>query len=94
MGCHAVSETVLRQKLLYRASYRGTAEMDFLLGGFARQRLGELDAGGLAGFCALLDMPDPVLEALVWRKTRLDMTDRAQADLADILQQVQDFHGL
>ena len=90
MSYSLASQTKLRQKLLYRACYRGTAEMDFLLGGFARARLGDLDAAGLADFGRLLDMPDPMLEGLVWGKTLLE----EDSDLVGILRLVQVFHGI
>ena len=79
-----------KQKLLYRASYRGTAEMDFLIGGFAKARLAELDEKLLADFECLLKMPDPELEGLVWGRVPLEES----SGLTEILGLVQVFHGI
>ena len=89
-----VSPPLNLNKLLYRACHRGTAEMDFLIGGFARAKLKSLTEPERADFAALLDMPDPALEALVWGRTLLDPKDKEQALLGSILAQIQDFHGL
>ena len=34
---------ILRKKLLYRASYRGTKEMDILLGSFVKRYVNKFD---------------------------------------------------
>ncbi|MEO1252981.1 MAG: succinate dehydrogenase assembly factor 2 [Pseudomonadota bacterium] len=53
----------LRKKLLYRASYRGFKEADILIGAFARERLGAMNAGELEEFEALLSVNDRDLYA-------------------------------
>ena len=55
-----------RQRALYRAEHRGTREMDFLLGRFARAQVIQMDAPELALFEKLLVLPDPELaQALI-----------------------------
>ena len=68
--------------------------MDFLLGGFARAQLGELDDGLVADFGRLLDLPDPLLEALILGKEGLATDDDLGDGLGEILQLVQRFHGI
>jgi antitoxin CptB len=53
-----------RRRLAWRASHRGTKEMDLILGGFARERLAALDASGLDALEALIGVPDN--ELLAW----------------------------
>ncbi len=52
---------IKRQRALYRAAHRGTREMDFLLGHYAKAIVPELDEAGLAAFEELMELPDPVL---------------------------------
>lgn len=50
-----------RRKLTYRATRRGTREMDFLLGGWAVSALNHLSAAELDRFAEVLELPDGVL---------------------------------
>ncbi|MCP4932928.1 MAG: succinate dehydrogenase assembly factor 2 [bacterium] len=52
---------IKRQRALYRAKHRGTREMDFLLGHYAKAKVLTMDAGALIAFEQLMEMPDPVL---------------------------------
>jgi antitoxin CptB len=53
---------VRRRRAAWRASHRGTKEMDWLLGRFATARLEAMDDAALAEFEALLGAPDPELQ--------------------------------
>jgi len=53
-----------RKRLRFRAWHRGMREVDLLLGRFADAALNELDESELAGFEALLDVPDQ--QVLAW----------------------------
>jgi antitoxin CptB len=50
-----------RKRLLWRASHRGTRELDTLLGGFVRSRLDSFSAAELDELETLIDLPDPEL---------------------------------
>lgn len=52
-----------RKRVLWRASHRGMREMDLLLGGFARARIGALDGPGLDALEAIIAIPDQTLFA-------------------------------
>jgi antitoxin CptB len=54
----AESPEVLRKRLLYRSRYRGTREMDMLLGRFAEAHLPGFSAGQVARYARLLELPD------------------------------------
>ena len=54
----ADSAALARKRLLYRSRYRGTREMDFLLGGFAERYLDRFDDGQLTRFGTLLELAD------------------------------------
>jgi antitoxin CptB len=48
----------LKKKIIYRANYRGTKEMDKLLGSFARRNIDKLDEPELLLLIDLLDVDD------------------------------------
>ncbi len=54
-----------RKRARFRSVRRGTKESDLVVGGFAANCLDALDAGQLARFEALLDVPDQDLLAWV-----------------------------
>ena len=78
-----------RRRALWRASHRGSKEMDFLLGRFAGQTLNGMNAAEIAVFERLIDTPDPDIESCVLEGYSLD--DSALDELIDRLRR---FHGL
>ena len=48
----------IKKKIIYRANYRGTKEMDKLLGSFTNQYINELDIKDLSDLEKLLDIDD------------------------------------
>lgn len=52
---------IRRKRLLWRASHRGTREMDLLLGGFARAHIESFSAAELDELEAIIGLPDPQL---------------------------------
>jgi antitoxin CptB len=50
-----------RKVLLWRATHRGTKEMDVLLGGFARDNIDSMQPSELDELERLIDVPDPEL---------------------------------
>jgi antitoxin CptB len=50
-----------RRRAAYRASHRGTKEMDIVLGRYAEARLASMSPTELAVFERFLALPDPVL---------------------------------
>ena len=49
------------KKLFFKASHRGTKEMDIILGNFANKQLESMTKNDLALFDELLDISDPEL---------------------------------
>ena len=49
------------KKLLFKASHRGTKEMDIILGNFAKKHLDSMNSDNLKLFEELLEVPDPDL---------------------------------
>ena len=48
----------LKNKIIYRANYRGTKEMDKLLGSFTKKHIDQFDKQELTLLCDLLDYDD------------------------------------
>ena len=78
-----------RRRALWRASHRGTKEMDLMLGAYARAELARMDAARLARFEALLALPDPDLNAWILQPALIDGSDFS-ADIGALRR----FHGL
>ena len=51
----------LKKKIIYRSNYRGTKEMDKLLGTFVKKYINELDPQDLINLEKLLDFDDSTL---------------------------------
>ena len=52
---------IFKKKLLYRASYRGTKEMDILLSSFVNKHINELDEINLIELENFLDLEDEII---------------------------------
>lgn len=50
-----------RKRLVWRASHRGTREMDLLLGGFVRARIDGFSEAELDEVETIINLPDPEL---------------------------------
>ncbi len=53
---------IRRKRALYRASHRGTKELDMMLGRFADERVPDMDEARLLVFEQLLALPDPDID--------------------------------
>ena len=53
-----INITNLKKKIVYRSNYRGTKEMDKLLGSFTKKYINLLDEEELQHLCNLLDYDD------------------------------------
>jgi antitoxin CptB len=80
---------IRRRRALYRASHRGTKEMDWVLGRFAETALPAMSEPVLAAFERLLRLPDPDLQDLV-----MDTAIAPAGEFAELIAAVRTFHGL
>jgi len=67
----------LKNKIIYRANYRGTKEMDKLLGSFTKLHIDQLPDDELLLLCNLLDMDDENLYKL---NQGVDLTIKIEAN--------------
>jgi antitoxin CptB len=78
-----------RRRARYRASHRGTKEMDWLLGRFAEARLAGMDEAALAEFEHLLAQPDPDLKAWI-----MQPETAGDSELTQLLRALRAFHNV
>jgi antitoxin CptB len=80
---------IRRRRAAYRASHRGTKEMDFILGRYAEAHLPGMTPAELDDFERLLALPDPVLTD--WFSLAASSDDAA---LAALIAALRKYHGL
>ena len=78
-----------RRRAAYRANYRGTKEMDWLLGKYAEAKLPGMDAAAMGHFERFLVLPDPELNAWL-----LDPERITGLEFSELVHDVRAFHGL
>ncbi len=88
-----------RRRALYRASHRGTKEMDLLMGRFAEARLMDMDEASFACFERLLAEEDPDIQSWLFSEqvmageTSIQRTP-LKAEFAELISAMKSFHGL
>ena len=72
------------KKLLFKASHRGTKEMDIILGNFAINKLEEMNNIELNLFEELLDLPDPDIYKWITNKSKNKIPKKFKHLIIDI----------
>jgi len=78
-----------RRRAAFRASHRGSKELDWLMGRFAQARLVEMPLEALAAFERLLLVPDPELYNMI-----VYPEIAPAGEHAGLIGQLRAFHGL
>ncbi len=78
-----------RRRAVFRACHRGTKEMDWLLGRFAKARIDAMPVAALAHFERLLQLPDPQLHDMI-----VYPEIAPAGEFAGLVAQLRAFHGL
>ena len=78
-----------RRRALWRATHRGSKEMDFLLGRFAEHVLDGMNSSEIAVFERLIETPDPAIENCV-----LEGYSLGEPELDELIERLRRFHGL
>lgn len=76
------------QRLRYRASRRGSRELDLLLGRFAEHALEAMNENELEEFAAFLSCPDPLIQAWI-----MNGDDAAAGKFMGLVRRIQMFHA-
>ena len=65
----------LKNKIIYRASYRGTKEMDILMTAFVKSLINDLDENYLKTLDTFVSMDDETLISIKKKKLLIDYKD-------------------
>ena len=85
-------QTVLderRRRAAYRATHRGTKEMDWLLGRYAEQHLAGMTDVELGLFERLIVLPDPDLQEQIMLGT-----GASESEFAALIGRIRAYHGI
>jgi antitoxin CptB len=88
-GLPASDLEVRRRRAAWRASHRGTKEMDWLLGKYVLAKLAEADGEALAALERLIEMPDPDLHQWIFYPGTL-----TRSEFAELIADLRRFHQL
>jgi antitoxin CptB len=78
-----------RRRAAFRATHRGTKEMDWLIGRFAQAHLAAMPLAELAQFEHFLALPDPDLHDMI-----MFPATAPAGEFAALIARVRAFHGL
>ena len=78
----------LKNKIIYRATYRGTKEMDILMMAFVNSLINELDEYYLKALDLFVNLDD---ESLISLKKKESPTDYKDVKMQHIIQKFQNF---
>ena len=76
----------LTNKIIYRASYRGTKEMDILMLNFTRSIINKLDIDHLIALNKLVDMNDEDLILIKKKESTLEIKDNFTKNIIEKFQ--------
>ena len=76
----------LKNKIIYRASYRGTKEMDILMTAFVKSLINELDENFLNTLDSFVDMDDETLISIKKKESLIDFKDEKILQIIDKFQ--------
>ena len=79
----------LKNKIIYRATYRGTKEMDILMSAFVNSLIDELDENYLKILDLFVNMDD---ETLISLKKKESLTDHKDEKMLHIIDKFQKFN--
>ena len=76
----------LKNKIIYRASYRGTKEMDILMIAFVKSLINDLDENYLKTLDSFVNMDDETLISLKNKESKNDYKDERMLNIIDKFQ--------
>ena len=84
----SLNKEELSNKIIYRASYRGTKEMDILMLNFTRSIINKLDLDHLKALNKLVNMNDEDLILIKKKESSLKVSDRFILNIIEEFQKV------
>jgi antitoxin CptB len=78
-----------RRRCLFRATHRGTKEMDWLLGRYAEAMLPSVELAGIAFWEELAQLPDPQFHDWI-----MGNAEAEDGRICAVVREIRKFHGL
>ena len=76
----------LKNKIIYRASYRGTKEMEILMTAFVKSLINDLDENYLKTLDSFVNMDDETLISIKKKESLIDYKDEKILNIIDKFQ--------
>ena len=82
----AINKEEIKNKIIYRASYRGTKEMDILMTGFVRSIINNLDENYLETLNDFVNMDDETLKSFKKKESLINVDNSIMLEIIDKFQ--------
>ena len=82
----ATNKEEIKNKIIYRASYRGTKEMDILMTGFVRSIINNLDENYLETLNDFVNMDDETLKSFKKKESLINVDNSIMSEIIDKFQ--------
>ena len=82
----AINKEEIKNKIIYRASYRGTKEMDILMTGFVRSIINNIDENYLETLNDFVNMDDETLKSFKKKESLINIDDSIMLEIMDKFQ--------
>ena len=83
------NKEVLKNKIIYRASYRGTKEMDILMIGFVRSLINSQNEIQLKALNDFVNLDDEILKIYKKKESPINVTNSIMLEIIDKFQKYQ-----
>ena len=82
----AINKEEIKNKIIYRASYRGTKEMDLLMTGFVRSIINNIDENHLETLNDFVNMDDEKLKLFKNKESLINTKNSIMLEIIDRFQ--------
>ena len=82
----AINKEEIKNKIIYRASYRGTKEMDILMTAFVRSIINSLDVNYLETLNDFVNMDDETLKSIKKKESLININNSVMLEIIDKFQ--------
>ena len=76
-----LNKEILKKKIIYRSTHRGTKEMDLLLGKFVKKHISKLDINELNDLADLLIIEDEILYKWCFLKNSKNLISKTKVSM-------------
>ncbi len=82
----AINKEEIKKKIIYRASYRGTKEMDILMTAFVRSIINNIDENYLETLNDFVNMDDETLKSIRNKESLINIDNSVMLEIVDKFQ--------